>query len=91
VVALLLTLLLLAAAALPDDVPAEGLDLCAYYFDNARHVWTLFTIFLVLAAIVGRAAPASLFISQLANLVVAVVAASLAIVRRRAYHAILVR
>jgi hypothetical protein len=30
-----------AAATLPDEVPEEGLDLKAFYFDNRRHYWGL--------------------------------------------------
>ncbi|HEY8003019.1 MAG TPA: hypothetical protein VIE16_02260 [Phenylobacterium sp.] len=32
---------LTAAATLPDEVPAEGVDLKAFYFDNRRHYWGL--------------------------------------------------
>ncbi|HEX8214127.1 MAG TPA: hypothetical protein VF582_01500 [Allosphingosinicella sp.] len=28
---------LLAAAALPDEVPSEGVDLRAYYFESSRY------------------------------------------------------
>lgn len=38
----LILLFLLAAAALPDDVPAEGLDLRAYYARNSRYFWGLY-------------------------------------------------
>lgn len=37
----LLFMFLSAAATLPDGVPAEGLDLKAFYFDNRRHYWGL--------------------------------------------------
>ena len=38
----LLLLFFIASAALPDEVPAEGLDLEAYYFANRRYIWALF-------------------------------------------------
>ena len=43
----LLTLLLLffiASAALPDSVPAKGLNLDAYYFENRTYFWSLFLL-----------------------------------------------
>ena len=94
--ALVVVLVLLAASALPDEVPAGGLDLQAYYADNARYFWTLFALFLLLAAIVSvlptwqRQALGPHLLSQLPNLVVATLAGSLAMVRRRAYHRIAV-
>lgn len=39
---LLVLLFLLAAGALPDDVPVEGVDLRAYYERNAAYFWSLF-------------------------------------------------
>lgn len=36
-------LYLACAATLPDDVPERGLDLRAYYFDNRRRIWGLFS------------------------------------------------
>lgn len=66
------------------------------YAGNARYFWTLFAVFIVLAAVVsvqpalGQLAFGSLLLGQLANLIVAVVAGSLAVVRRRGYHRIVV-
>jgi hypothetical protein len=37
----LLLMFLSAAATLPDEIPAEGIDLKAFYFDNRRHYWGL--------------------------------------------------
>jgi hypothetical protein len=37
----LLIMFLSAAATLPDEVPAEGIDLKVFYFDNRRHYWGL--------------------------------------------------
>jgi hypothetical protein len=39
---LLVLLFLLAAGALPDEVPVEGVDLRAYYERNAAYFWSLF-------------------------------------------------
>ena len=41
----LLLMFLSAAATLPDEVPAEGLDLKAFYFENRRHYWGLVVAF----------------------------------------------
>ncbi|VVT19300.1 hypothetical protein [Erythrobacter sp. EC-HK427] len=47
----LVILNLLAAAALPDRVPDEGIDLAAYYQENRRYLWGLYLlIFTPLAA-----------------------------------------
>jgi hypothetical protein len=43
----LLLLFLLAASALPDEVPAEGIDLRAYYLDNRTYFWGIFALFLL--------------------------------------------
>lgn len=42
---------LLAAAAFPDEVPDGGLDLRAYYLDNASYFWRLYALFVLLASI----------------------------------------
>jgi hypothetical protein len=39
----LILLFLLASAILPDEVPAEGLDLGAYYLSNRTYFWGLFS------------------------------------------------
>lgn len=41
----LVLLNLLAAAALPDEIPEEGLDLAQYYQDNRRYLWGLYGLF----------------------------------------------
>jgi hydrogenase/urease accessory protein HupE len=38
----LILLYLLASAALPDEVPAEGIDLKSYYFEHQRYFWMLY-------------------------------------------------
>ena len=40
----LLLLFFLASAALPDEVPAEGLDLRTYYSENRVYFWSLFLL-----------------------------------------------
>ena len=37
----------MSSATLPDEVPAEGLDLGAYYFENRTYFWTLFLLLAV--------------------------------------------
>lgn len=92
VVAELFVMFLLASAALPDEVPLEGIDLAVYYDENARYFWTLFVLFLLLSAMTHAIAAESLaalraeLLSRRYNLILAAVLASLAVVRRRAYH-----
>lgn len=40
----LLLLFFIASAALPDEIPADGLDLETYYFENRTYFWTLFLL-----------------------------------------------
>lgn len=54
VVASLLVLYFLCAAVLPDEVPADGFDLRAFYEENAGYVWTLFGAY-VLTLMIDRA------------------------------------
>ena len=87
----LLVLFLLNAAALPDEVPANGLDLRAFYEDNAPAFWTLFAVHVGIliatrAAGLAPGGPASggwLLLTNLAALALFVV---LATVRRRWLH-----
>jgi cytochrome bd-type quinol oxidase subunit 2 len=94
--ALVVVLVLLAAAALPDEVPPGGLDLGAYYEGNARYFWVLFALLIALAAVVsllpalGRKPLGPLLAGQLPNLGVAALAGGLALVPRRRYHRIAV-
>lgn len=41
----LLLLFSLASSSLPDEVPAEGIDLGGYYRDNSRWFWSLFALY----------------------------------------------
>lgn len=50
--AILLVLFLATAAILPDEVPAEGIDLRAFYLSNASYFWTLWAILVALVIVV---------------------------------------
>ncbi len=41
----LILLFLINAAALPDDVPAEGINLKQFYAGNSGYLWGLFTVY----------------------------------------------
>lgn len=49
----LVPLYLAAAAALPDEVPAEGLDLKQFYAENSRYVWGALTAMMLMFMITG--------------------------------------
>jgi hypothetical protein len=96
IVAELILLFLLASAAFPDDVPAEGLDLKAYYAANHRYFWSLFAgivaLFLVHriglgVALGGWARLPALLASGIPNLVTISLMTSLAWVRPGRWHA----
>ena len=86
--------LLLAAAALPDEVPAEGVDLKVYYHRNGPYFWGLFTAalgWLLLVDVIENAVDGALlaFLNQrIIDFVVLGVFASLIFVRRLWWHAI---
>jgi len=90
-----LTLLfLLAAAALPDEVGPEGVDLKAYYDRNGPYFWALFTAALAWTLIMG-AAPALMsgaildaLGDRLMDFGVVAVFASLIFIRKRWWHAL---
>ncbi|MEZ4703049.1 MAG: hypothetical protein R2834_22145 [Rhodothermales bacterium] len=48
----LVLLFLLNAAALPDEVPEEGLDLHAFYRQNASYFWVLYAAYTLFSTIV---------------------------------------
>jgi len=88
---------LLAAAAFPDEVPADGLDLRAYYLENSRYFWTLFALFVLLVSLhiatitIQRfdARPdmlVRLAAALMPNAVAIALAATLALVRRPWWH-----
>jgi len=91
----LLGFFLLAAAALPDDVPAEGLDLESYYREHGRYFWSLFAGVVLLFTLHNIALswlaldgpdPSRLVQRYASNLAVALLAGSLAVVRRPWWH-----
>ena len=96
----LVLLFLLAAAALPDDVPAEGLDLREYYDRNGRYFWGLYTATLgwllaaeAVPAAWRRAEAGEPFAAMLVDtigfdVVILALFASLALVRKRWWHAV---
>lgn len=91
----LVLLFLLAAAALPDEVPPGGLDLRLYYDRNGPYFWSLFTA--ALAWLIGVQAVETvangedvgrLLEARLVDLAVLAVFASLIFVRRLWWHAL---
>lgn len=91
----LVILFLLGAAALPDDVPAGGLDLKAYYDRNGPYFWGLFTAalgWLVAVEVFGLVAAggdvAGFVEGRLVDLGVLLIFASLIVVRNRWWHAV---
>lgn len=91
----LVILFLLAAAALPDDIPAGGLDLKLYYDRNGPYFWSLFTAalgWLILVqgiqTLVRGEDIGELVEARLIDLAVLGVFASLIFVRRLWWHAI---
>lgn len=91
----LVLLFLLAAAVLPDEIPAGGLDLRLYYDRNGRYFWSLFTAalgWLILVEGVETVANGEsmgrLLETRLVDLGVLAVFASLIFVRRLWWHAI---
>ncbi len=90
----LVILFLLAAAALPDEVPEEGLDLKAYYHRNGPYFWGLFAAalgWLMLVELIASAAGDELlsFLRQrIVDFAVLGVFISLIFVRRLWWHAI---
>lgn len=91
----LVLVFLLAAAALPDEIPPGGLDLKLYYDRNGPYFWSLFTAALGWLILVAGAKTLArgvgigdLVVSRLDDLVVLAVFASLIFVRRLWWHAI---
>lgn len=91
--AALITMFLLASAALPDEVPDDGIDLAAYYDENRRYFWILFAVFTALAFVldllVYTDAPGIPTgpLRAIPTLTIVALLGSLAVVRKRAYHA----
>lgn len=92
---LLVLLFLLAAGALPDDVPVEGVDLRAYYERNAAYFWSLFAAtmaWVMVVEIVGSALEGARLVPLLeANVIefgILAVFVSLIFVRKRWWLAV---
>jgi hypothetical protein len=91
---LFVLLFLGAAAALPDEVPPEGLSLKTFYFGNRLHFWGLMTLFmlaqtlLVAANPVNRTSPGPFLFYVGQDLFVALVCASLIWIRQSWWHAL---
>jgi hypothetical protein len=91
----LVLLFLLAAAALPDDIPAGGVDLRLYYDRNAPYLWGLFAASLGWAVAVSATEwvmagerPAAFVEQHLVDLLVLALFISLIFVRRLWWHMI---
>jgi len=91
----LILLYLLASAALPDDVPAEGIDLKGYYFEQQRYFWLLYASLLsffllqrigVAWHLSGIEALPRVLWNIIPNLVLIALIASLAFVRKNWWH-----
>ncbi|MBN2585952.1 MAG: hypothetical protein JXA64_01395 [Candidatus Fermentibacteraceae bacterium] len=88
---LLLLLYLVAAATLPDEVPAEGIDLRSFYLENRTQFWGLlsgvYLIMLVFSLLHPAIAGAAIFWPPvISNFLMGAVSVSLAFTRRMAYH-----
>jgi len=93
---LLFLLYLVVSAVLPDEVPADGLDLQEYYFETRRYFWGLLAgvnllllVFSLLRPVLFSGSSVNLM-AVLSNVVMGTVALSLAWVRRFEYHAAVV-
>lgn len=95
----LLLLFFIASAALPDEVPAEGLDLRAYYGENRTYFWSLFLLLAVsttVSTLLHRANSATAasevmrWILESGNVTLVVIAAILIATAKRWVHAVLV-
>ena len=90
----LVPLYLAAAAALPDEVPAEGLDLKQFYANNSRYIWGALTVAMIMFAITVavthlRRGDYSAAVMNLLQSYFVLPTLVLAIVRNRRTHAIL--
>ncbi len=97
----LIILFLLNAAALPDEVPAEGLDLRAFYDQNGPLFWSLYAAYvglliavrlvqIALSVIAGTFETAAVSGGLIPGAVLFVLFAALARIRNRAFHSVAV-
>ena len=99
-VAQLVLLFLLNAAALPDEVTVEGLDLRAFYQSNGPYFWSLYAVYLVFILairVIGMITAGGIeggigqaVLSLVPNLVLLALFIALARSRRRTFHGIAV-
>ena len=91
----LVPLYLAAAAALPDEVPPEGVDLRQFYAENSRYIWGALTAMMIMFIITACVAQLMRGDYRAAGMVVLqtpflLPTAVLAFVRNRRMHSILV-
>lgn len=92
---LLLLFYLVVSAVLPDEIPADGLNLREFYIENRRHFWgllacvNLLLLIFPLFHLVFTEDPFS-WLSTLPNTIMLAVNISLAWVRHIRYHAVVV-
>jgi len=92
-VVLLIVLFLAAAAALPDEVPAEGIDLKAFYLGNRAHFWGL-TLAWFLGVVAYNVTAALLLgvklqpLLEAVNAITTAILISLLVARRLWWHAV---
>ena len=90
----LVPLYLAVAAALPDEVPAEGVDLKRFYAENSRYIWgaltTMMIMFIITRSVshLGRGEYRAAAMTLLQPFLLPTLL--LAIVRKRIVHCILV-
>ena len=94
--AALISVFLLASAALPDEIPEDGLDLGAYYVENRRYFWGMFTLFALLAFVLDLLAASETTgvptgaLNAIPTLGIAALMLSLAFVENRRFHSVVV-
>lgn len=87
----LLLLYLVVSAALPDEVPDEGIDLKVFYIENRRHFWGLLAGLSLFTMLWPFFAGLSFnWEALLSNIVLGTVALSLVKVKRIEYHAVVI-
>lgn len=92
---LLFLFYLVVSAVLPDEIPADGLDLQEFYTENRLHFWGLLACVNLLLLIVTLLRPVLTgdpfsWISVLPNTVMLAINMSLVWVRHLRYHAVVV-
>lgn len=94
--AALICIFLLASAALPDEIPDEGLHLAVYYQENRRYFWMLFALFTMLTLVLDLLVEANAVdvatgpLRAAPTLAFAALMLSLAFVENRRYHSVMV-